>query len=86
MVSVQGHRKVTIYVEGGGYRTLDTECRKAFHNFFEKAGFIKRLPRVIPCGRRDAAYDDFCTALKVATRTGDIVFLLVDSEDPCNQP
>ena len=83
MVSVQSHQKVTIYVEGGGNgnRCLTSECRKAFAKFFEKAGFKHRLPTVIPCGRRNAAYDDFCTALKRATRTGDIVFLLVDSED-----
>jgi len=84
MVSVQGHQTVTIYVEGGGNgnRCLTSECRKAFAKFFEKAGFKNRLPRVIPCGRRNAAYDDFCTALKSATRTGCKVFLLVDSEDP----
>ena len=82
MVSVQSHQTVKIYVEGGGYPVLDRECRKAFHKFFEKAGFKKRLPRVMPCGRRNAAYDDFYTALNIARKTGDIVFLLVDSEDP----
>ena len=84
MVSIHSRQTVTIYVEGGGNgnQCLSSECRKAFHQFFVKAGFEKRLPKVIPCGRRNAAYDDFCTAVKLATRTGDIVFLLVDSEDP----
>ncbi|WP_298202120.1 DUF4276 family protein [Desulfosporosinus sp.] len=83
MVSMHGHPTVKIYVEGGGNgnHVLNSECRKAFKKFFEKAGLSKRLPRVIPCGRRNGAYDDFCTALKCVDRTGDRVFLLVDSED-----
>jgi len=82
MVTMQDHPTVKIYVEGGGNdnNSLVRECRRAFQKFFEKAGFKKRLPRVIPCGSRNSAFDDFCTALKYA-RAGDIAFLLVDSED-----
>ena len=39
------------------------------------------MPRVIACGGRKTAYDDFCTALEIA-KTGEFIVLLVDSEDP----
>ena len=47
----------------------------------KRAGFKGRLPRIIACGSRSAAFDDFTTALSTA-REGDIVILLVDSETP----
>lgn len=37
------------------------------------------MPKIMPCGPRNAAYDDFCTALK-QTATNDFIILLVDSE------
>ena len=74
---------VKIYVEGGGDRQrLRSDCRKAFKKFFEKLGFIGRLPSVIPCGSRNNAYDDFCTSLR--SSGGELAFLLVDSESPVN--
>jgi hypothetical protein len=42
-----------------------------------KAGLAGLLPRIVPCGSRKAAYDDFCLALK----NGNRALLLVDSED-----
>jgi hypothetical protein len=39
------------------------------------------MPRIVPCGSRKDAYDDFCTALADAAE-GDIHVLLVDSEAP----
>ncbi|MHB8124609.1 MAG: DUF4276 family protein [Desulfitobacteriaceae bacterium] len=76
---------VKIYVEGGGDRQLlKSDCRKAFKKFFEKLGFSGRLPRVIPCGSRNNAYEDFCTSLRSSGCTGELTFLLVDSENSVN--
>ena len=72
---------VTIYVEGGGNPQTDTACRKGFRELFLKCGFGGRLPRIMPCGSRNEAYDDFVNALMRASRD-DVVMLLVDSEDP----
>ena len=70
-----------IYVEGGGdHRELKTKCRKAFKAFFERY-LAGRMPRVVACGGRQTAYDDFCTALTHA-KDGDFIVLLVDSEGP----
>jgi hypothetical protein len=72
---------ITIYVEGGGNnnKRLARDCRKAFHEFFEKTELKGELPAVIPCGGRNHAYDDFCTALK-QSKPNHIPLLLVDSE------
>ncbi len=49
--------KITIYVEGGGdTRRQQTDCRKAFSKFFEKAGFKGKMPTIIACGGRSIAY------------------------------
>ncbi|MDR7868406.1 MAG: DUF4276 family protein [Sporomusaceae bacterium] len=75
-------RSVKIYVEGGGdTNNLKSECRRAFSKIFESAGLATRMPRIVACGSRGAAYDDFCTALRVMS-AGDMVLLLVDSEGP----
>jgi hypothetical protein len=37
------------------------------------------MPRIVACGRRKQAYDDFCTALRQGQHAA---MLLVDSEDP----
>lgn len=69
-----------LYVEGGGdSKALRTACRKGFRKLLEKAGLGGRMPRIVACGGRKAAYDDFVTSL----RTGDCVpMLLVDAEGP----
>ena len=67
-------------MEGGGNKAADSHCRQAFHTLLEKAGFKERLPRVIPCGGRDQAFDDFTTALN--GHSSHYPILLVDSEDP----
>ena len=70
--------KVRIYMEGGGDNNpLRSECRQGLSKFLEKAGLIK-MPRIKACGGRDAAYRDYCNALK----RGDEAILLVDSEGP----
>ena len=71
-----------LYVEGGGDRKpLRTECRQAFREFLRKAGLAGRLPRIFASGGRQQAYDDIRHALR-ASRDGDFVVLLVDSEGP----
>ncbi len=72
--------KMKIYVEGGGDKAkLKRECRRAFGKFFEKAGFKGKMPKIVACGSRQSAYDDFCMAMKNKTALESPV-LLVDSE------
>ncbi|MCC7341722.1 MAG: DUF4276 family protein [Bryobacterales bacterium] len=73
---------VKLFVEGGGDRNkaLDTECRRGFSEFIRKAGLEGRMPRVVACGGRNAAFDRFCTAFEKRA-PGEIVLLLVDSEE-----
>ena len=73
----------TVYVEGGGdkdTKALRTQCRRAFSEFFRKAGLTGRLPRVFACGSRQRAYEDFHHACD--GRRGGVPVLLVDSEGP----
>lgn len=67
-----------LFVEGGGDRNprLHAEVREAFRHLFERAGVARKL-RVIPCGGRKAAYDQFCHALAL----GEEAWLLVDAEE-----
>ncbi|MFO7802400.1 MAG: hypothetical protein R6V55_08915 [Desulfovermiculus sp.] len=52
-----------IFIEGGGdSKDLHLECRKAFRMLLEKTGFSGRMPRLVACGGRDDAYDDFRTS------------------------
>lgn len=68
---------VKLFVEGGGdTNALRTACQKGFKTFLEEAGLKGRMPRIVACGSRRNAYDDFCTALA----NGEEAFLLVDSE------
>ena len=71
-----------IYLEGGGdTKEGRARCREGFRKLMENCGFAGRMPRLVACGSRGAAFDDFKTAH--ALRTGDAyVGLLVDSEDP----
>ena len=70
--------RVTLYVEGGGHRAaLKAQLRKGFRNLLVNANFAGRLPKVVACGPRDRAYQNF----KRAVREGkDFPVLLVDSE------
>ena len=74
---------VKIYVEGGGdhNKTLDSQCRRGFSEFFRKAGLEGRMPRVVACGGRQQTYDAFRTAHANA-EPGSLPVLLVDSETP----
>jgi len=72
--------KVKLYVEGGGdSRAIKTRCREGFARLLEKAGFEGRMPRIVACGKREAAFSDFETALKCAA-PDEYPLLLVDSE------
>jgi hypothetical protein len=72
---------VRIYVEGGGDQQATlTSCRQGFAEFFKKIVPAGRQPRIIACGGRRSAFDDFRTAL---TQYRDsFCILLVDSEAP----
>ena len=73
---------VHVFVEGGGpHKKTQSECRKAFHYFFEKfLGEDVPRPRVSACGSRDEAYRDFSRSLQHDHDT--VAILLVDAEDP----
>ena len=67
-----------LFVEGGGdAKSLRIACREGFHDFLIKAGLSGYMPRVVPCGGRQNAYDNYCIAL----RNGEPAMLLVDSEE-----
>ena len=73
---------VAIYVEGGGNsRHLKADCRRAFSTFLENAGLKGRMPRIVACGSRNNAFDQFQTRLTKAADKKSIL-LLVDSEGP----
>jgi hypothetical protein len=77
--------RVKLYVEGGGdARSLNITCREGFRKLLERAGFRHRMPAIKACGGRDAAFDDFKTALRTV-RDDEYPMLLVDSEGPVSQ-
>ena len=76
--------RAKLYVEGGGdSNSLKTKCREGFRKFFERAGLEGNMPRIVACGTRRAAYDDFCVAL-LGNGKDYFPVLLVDSEDAVN--
>lgn len=75
------HAEFRIFVEGGTKGQLAQKCRHGFARFFEKSGLGQRSPRIVSCGSRKDAYDDFCNALSRAG-DNDVYLLLVDSEEP----
>ena len=56
-----------IYIEGGGAgpnsKDVTIRCREGFRKLLENCGFAARMPRLIACGGRKAAFDAFETAL-----------------------
>lgn len=71
---------VKLYVEGGGSsRKEQIECRRAFSQLLEKAGFTGRMPRIVACGSRSRAWQDFLHAVAQPDETA---MLLLDSEEP----
>jgi hypothetical protein len=47
--------------------------------FLSQAGLKGHMPRIVACGGRRQAYDDYCTTLEQGIHAA---MLLVDSEDP----
>jgi hypothetical protein len=78
---------VKVYVEGGGdhNKALQSACRRGFSSFFQKAGLEGRMPRIVACGARNRAYDNFRAAHENAGDE-DLSILLVDSEAPVSAP
>lgn len=72
---------IKLCVEGGGdSKILRTACREGFRTFIEKAGLAGMMPRIVACGGRDNAYNDFV----IAHQQGNAM-LLVDAEEPVNE-
>jgi hypothetical protein len=72
----------TIYIEGGGdSKELHTRCRKGFRTLLENSGFKGNMPKLVSCGGRESAFQDFQIAHKNKS-TSDYVAMLIDSEDP----
>ena len=73
-----------IYLEGGGdSKDGRSRCREGFRKLLEKCDFTRRMPRLVACGGRNSAYDDFLQAHARARAAGTgYVGLLIDSEEP----
>ena len=75
-----------LFVEGGGdSKTLKTACRKGFRLFIEKAGLRGRMPRIVACGSRGNAYQDFTRENESRERHDGSPHLLVDAEKPVRE-
>lgn len=74
-----------IYIEGGGdSKELHVRCRQGFRQLLERCGFSERMPRLVACGGRSAAYGDFKTAHE--SNKAEYVAMLIDSEKPVSNP
>lgn len=74
--------QIRLYVEGGGdSKELDVRCREGFRKLLSQTGFNERMPRIVACGRRQAAFDSFVVALSLQSSQS-TPMLLVDSETP----
>jgi hypothetical protein len=73
--------KVVVYVEGGGEqrKTLD-DCRRGFGQLFEKIVRTGDRPKVVACGGRESAFDEFKRDVESGEKG--FLILLVDSEGP----
>lgn len=74
--------EVRIFVEGGGKNAaLQTECRRALKKFFGKAGLKEERLKIIACGPRSSAYNQFSKMVSHRTSEAARICLFVDSED-----
>lgn len=71
-----------LYIEGGETAEDKIRCRQAFREIFDKAGFTGRLPKMVASGSRNAAFEAF----KDAEHDAEFIALLIDSEDPVQDP
>lgn len=77
--------KAVIYLVGGGNsKDLHIRCRRGFRELLESSGFRGNMPRLVSCGGRRSAYDDFKTG-HVGQRA-QYVAMLVDSEELVTDP
>ncbi|MEO8657068.1 MAG: DUF4276 family protein [Bryobacteraceae bacterium] len=80
-----------LYLEGGATgpdsKELKIRCREGFRKLLQKCGYEnqRRMPRLIACGSRQAAFEDFQAAVRIAG-PADYVALWIDSEDPLANP
>jgi Domain of unknown function (DUF4276) len=75
-----------IFLEGGGdSKDLHRQCREGFRKLLERCGFKGRMPELKACGGRTAAFRDFKIQQGRAS-AGTFIGLLVDSEDPVDDP
>lgn len=71
-----------IYLEGGGdSKELHARCREGFQKLLENCGFAGRMPRLVACGSRNEAYNDFKTGHR-DKGSSEYVAMLIDSEEP----
>ena len=70
--------KTKVYVEGGGRKALNRQCRRAFNAFLAKAGIRSDTVEIEACGPRGEAYRTF----SADSRKGLPAILLVDAEGP----
>ena len=70
--------RTKVYVEGGGRKALDRECRRAFRRFFDNAGIASSNITVEARGPRGDAYTAFRSDSDRSFRK----ILLVDAEGP----
>ena len=55
---------VKIFVEGGGDgREARSVCREGFRSFVMNTGKIRKLPRIVPCGSRNNAFQKYREAV-----------------------
>ncbi len=70
--------KTKVYVEGGGGKQQNRDCRKGFTEFLTKAGVPSGTIEIEACGPRGEAYNTF----RADSRKGLPAILLVDAEGP----
>ena len=70
--------RTKLYVEGGGSKALNRECRRGFGAFLTKAGVAPGTVAVEACGPRGDAYRTF----SADSHKGLSAILLVDAEAP----
>lgn len=77
--------KKVIYLEGGGdSKELHTRCREGFRKLLERCGYKGNMPRLVACGGRGSAFEDFRSA-HGSRAQGDFVAMIIDSEDPLKE-
>ncbi len=72
--------QVKLFVEGGGKnnKQLASDARRGFSHFLSDARLQGNRPKVIPCGTRNDAYENY----RIAVENSELAVLLVDSEAP----